>query len=1045
MKQPTIFILIFLGLVFFAGTSNAQEYLARATPNQLYQQGLGLLEKKKFGAARETFEQYLNQTPSGVHATDAQYYAAYSAVRLYNPDGEDQLADFIEAHSSHPKALRANYELGNFYFTEQQYSKVITYFEQVDSRNLSTEEKDTRNFKLGYAYFVKQQFEKARPLFAMLKSSGKPYQSAAYYYSGYIALENKNYEEALSDLRHIEQDESYGRAVPFLIASILNQQERYDQLKSYGEKILDRDARDVNNHSEIMLLVGEANYRQKRYADAEPFLANYAQSRRPSSDVFYRLGYAQYQVGKETEALENFKRAASASDSIGQFASFYLGVLYTKQDNLEYAVTAFETAAQQNYDESIREQALFNLGKTQFDREEYGRAIQSFNELKEEFPRTRFATETNNLLSEAYLSTQNYAAAMKFIEGLPNKTLPVRKSYQEVSYRAGTLAFNQRKYRSAVELFDKSLEYPIDETLVAAANFWKGEAYSIGKFWDKAIDAYDAVFLRLEGKRLEGDKTRYYTQSQYGIGYAYFNTKKYNQALMHFQKYVQQSAIRSAASQQDQTYLVDALLRLADSYYVTKSYQQALQTYDRAIREKTREAGYAFYQQGVIQGILGNQSEGIKVLDEVLGRYQDSPYYDDALFQKAQLQMQQGNYPQATQTFTQLLDSQPQSNLTPYALLRRAVAYSNQQQYQQAERDYERILDEYMAHSTANSAILGLQEVTAQSGNSADFSRYLAKYKEANPEDANVASIEYESAKNLYFSQQYDAAISRLTVFVGTYPDDANVPEANYYIGESYYRSGRVEEALDVYYALTTVENHPQNQRIMQRIAELESSQQNYANAVTYFQRLAQTARSKKQQYNAWQGLMASYYQLAQQNPDLLDSVDFYAQEILEKANVSTNAANQASLYRGRVAYQQGKLDEAEPILGGLVASAPDENGAEAQYLLARIQYERGNYQESIDALYELNKKFGAYEAWLGQSFLLIAENYAAMDEIFQAKATLNSIIENSPDQETVKKAQERLAEIEMDEAEQQQEQDSLDSAQQEAGNEIILEEPSNP
>ncbi|MEO0330798.1 MAG: tetratricopeptide repeat protein, partial [Bacteroidota bacterium] len=290
------------------------------------------------------------------------------------------------------------------------------------------------------------------------------------------------------------------------------------------------------------------------------------------------------------------------------------------------------------------------------------------------------------------------------------------------------------------------------------------------------------------------------------------------------------------------------------------------------------------------------------------------------------MQLQQGEYQQATRSFSTLIGTQPQSNLVPYALLRRAVAYSNQQQYNQAEQDYKKILDEYMAHSTANSAILGLQEVTSQSG-SGDFSRYLAKYKEANPEDANVASIEYESAKNLYFSQQYDRAIQQLQSFVETYPDNANVPEANYYIGESYYRSGQVDKALDMYYTLTTVENHPQSQRIMQRIAELESSQQNYANAVTYFQKLAQTARSKKQQYNAWQGLMTSYYQLAQQNPDLLDSVDYYAREILEKANISTNAANQASLYQGRAAYEQGNLDQAEPILSELVGEAPDENG----------------------------------------------------------------------------------------------------------------------
>ena len=1048
MRQP-FYSIIFLITLFLPFAGQAQQYLSEVIPERLYQQGVDLLDKKKYSAARESFEEYLDRAPQGQYATESQYYAAFSAVRLYNPDGEAQLAEFVRDHSSHPKAIRANYELGNFYFTEQQYDKVIEYFEKTDIRNLSVTEEESRNFKLGYAYFAKQNFEEATPLFNRLKNSDNPYRSAAYYYAGYLAMQNGNYDAALADLRKIEQDESYGKAVPFLIANILNQQERYDQLKTYGEKILaqnenaGRDA--VANFPEIMLLVGEANYRQNNYADAEPFLYTYAQNRNPEQGILYRLGYAQYQLGKTEDAIESFKQIASSKDSIGQFASFYLGVLYTKQDNPEYAVSAFETAAQQNFDEDIREQAMFNLGKTLFDREEYGRAIQSFNQLKEEFPRTRFATEVNNLLSESYLNTQNYAEAIKFIESLPNKTMPVRKAYQQVSYQAGTQAFNQSQYRQAVELFDKSLSYPIDRNLVAGANFWKGEAYSIGKFWDKSIEAYNAVFRGLEGERLEGDKALYHTKAQYGIGYAYFNTEQYSRALPYFRDYLQQSALRTNRNSRDKYFADDALIRLADSYYVTKNYSQAVNTYDRAIRENNPDIGYAYFQKGIIQGIQGNRNEGINTLDQVITRYTDSRYYDDALFQKAQLQLQEGDYDASIQNFTQLVQTQSQSNLVPYALLRRALAYSNQQKYNQAGDDYQRILDDFITHPTANSAILGLQEVSAQSGGSANFSRYLTKYKEANPEDANVASIEYESAKNLYFSQQYDQAINQLQSFIDTYPDNVNAPEAQYYIGESYYRSKRTNEALEVYYSLDAQANHPQAERIVQRIAELEQLQRNFPNAVTYFQQLAKLARNKKQQYNAWQGLMTSYYELSRENPSLLDSVDYYAQQIVEKANVSANATSQANLYRGKAAYEQGDLEKGQQFLSETVAASTDVNGAEAQYLLSQILYDQGDYEKSIDALYELNKNFGAYEYWLGRSFMLISDNYVAMDELFQAKATLNSIIENSPEQEVVQEAKDRLRKIEAREAEQQQEKETVDSTQQETENEIIIEEPSNP
>ncbi len=237
MRQPFSKLIFFLFFLISTAIS-AQEYISQNVSDRWYQQGMDLLDKKKFGAARESFERYITQAPSGQYATDAQYYAAYSAIRLYNLDGEAQMAQFLQEHGSHPKAIRANYELGNFYFNEQRYDKVIEYFEKTDTRNLSMVEEETRDFKLGYAYFTRKKFEEAKPLFDVLKNSENPYRNAAYYYAGYIALENGEYNEALNDLRRIENDESYGKAVPYLIIIILNQHGRYEQLKTFGEIIL---------------------------------------------------------------------------------------------------------------------------------------------------------------------------------------------------------------------------------------------------------------------------------------------------------------------------------------------------------------------------------------------------------------------------------------------------------------------------------------------------------------------------------------------------------------------------------------------------------------------------------------------------------------------------------------------------------------------------------------------------------------------------------------------------------------------------------------
>ena len=342
-------------------------------------------------------------------------------------------------------------------------------------------------------------------------------------------------------------------------------------------------------------------------------------------------------------------------------------MLYTKQDNPQYAATAFETAANRSFNPDIQEQAAYNLGQAYLSAGDYGRTLQVLKKFKETYPDSEYTVEVNNLLSEAYLNSQDYGEAMQFIESLPNKTQQVRKAYQQVTFLAGTQAFNRSRYPQAVRLFDKSTDYPIDPTYVAAANFWAGEAFSIGKRYEQAEAAYQGVFDALRGERLEGDKAMYNTKARYGLGYVYFNNKEYPKARENFETYLKELSLRGRGKDRDQYFYEDALVRLADSYYVTKAYDQAISTYDRAIRERNPDIAYAYYQKGIIQGIQGQYGPGMANLDKVIRSYPDSPYRDDAMLQKAQLNFEQGNYDDAIAGFTQLINTYTQSNLVPYA------------------------------------------------------------------------------------------------------------------------------------------------------------------------------------------------------------------------------------------------------------------------------------------------------------------------------------------------------------------------------------------
>ncbi|MCH8318846.1 MAG: hypothetical protein IIA88_10200, partial [Bacteroidetes bacterium] len=140
------------------------------------------------------------------------------------------------------------------------------------------------------------------------------------------------------------------------------------------------------------------------------------------------------------------------------------------------------------------------------------------------------------------------------------------------------------------------------------------------------------------------------------------------------------------------------------------------------------------------------------------------------------------------------------------------------------------------------------------------------------------------------------------------------------------------------------------------------------------------------------------------------DRVEMYANEILSRGNVSNR--NKAMLYLGKAAYASGDHLKATDEFVNTLNTAKDANGAEAQYLLSELLYNDGNYKQSLETLFDLNQNFANYTEWIDKAFLLIADNYIVQDELFQAKATLNSIIEKSTSKETVEAAKTKLREL---------------------------------
>lgn len=986
MMFRRIFYFLTVSVIFQIHVNGQNRAVKQSTLMQ-FEQAMELFNDQQYNAAQNLFEQYLSTITADINKPLAAYYSAMSSIYLFHEDGENQVKRFVDSYSFHPKAREAYFRLGNFYYQQKNYAKAIQYYLLTQPELLSKTDMQDYQFRVGYAYFSRRAFEEAQPFFSRLKRSTSTYQSAAFYYSAYVNYELGNYEEALRDVNEASKNDAYASSAAEIRANIYYKQKKYKAVIEYVKMLSSNRVAPAT-----ALIAADAHFELKQYKNALSYFQTYEKAVKSISDrpILYRMGYCAYKVNKVDEAIDLFEKVGISKDSLTQYSTYYLGSLYQEKGNTRFAINAFQQARNFSFDLAIKEESYWQLAVLLIKEGAYEQAIKELSDFLTIFPQSIHATEGKEYLTSAYLNTQAYELAINFIESLPSMTFQLKKTYQQVTFYQGADFFNKGAYFESVKSFEKSVKYPLSKEKSAEAYFWMGESFSTAGKYAEAINAYKKS---LDQSQLSDD---WYPALCYGIAFSFYNTKQYSPALSFYQKYVNQK--------DDLTYKADAIIRLADCYYVLKRYKEASATYSQALEVEDNLNDYIYFQLGIVAALENKESSAIKYFDKVITIYPASSYYDNALFQKALLTFESGNYAGSIDLFAAMVDKAPQSNLVPYALSKRAIAYFNLKLYDLALVDYRHILRAYLTHPTSSGALVGLQEIYGVKNIEGDFEEYLAKYKNANPEDKDVVTIEYDAAKSLYFNQNYDRAIVAFRNYIENYPDNRLSQEATYYLADSYYRAQEYDQGLPIFYEVIEDENSQFLKRALSKIAEIELILNNYEKSQESFKMLLTLSESARDNYTAWEGLMQIAIRKNQ-----ADTIIKYADLIIKQANINTQAVTDAYLHKGIAYFNQGKYELAQPAFLSAIEVAQDANAANSKYMLGLMEYNEGNHQSSLEILFNLNENFSSFDKWIGKSFLLIADNYFALNEVFQAKATFNSIIENSGDKSVVEEAKIKL------------------------------------
>ena len=136
--------------------------------------------------------------------------------------------------------------------------------------------------------------------------------------------------------------------------------------------------------------------------------------------------------------------------------------------------------------------------------------------------------------------------------------------------------------------------------------------------------------------------------------------------------------------------------------------------------------------------------------------------------------------------------------------------------------------------------------------------------------------------------------------------------------------------------------------------------------------------------------------------------------ELLKTGKLNPDQKAKLHYYIAMSFFKTERYDDAIDELTLLGNDPMRKEGAEARFRIIQIYYIKKEFEKVENSVFDFAKTNTPYQYWLGRSFILLANVYAQEENFIQAKATLQSIIDNYSEQEDgiIEMAKEKLEQV---------------------------------
>ncbi|MBN2667088.1 MAG: tetratricopeptide repeat protein [Bacteroidales bacterium] len=977
-KLLFIFILLFVAVV----QAVPQDSFSGDDIRSEFNRAMDLFNKEKYAPAIRLFDSYIQEGKDNttIHLDEAEYYAALSALRLFNPDAEYRMLIYLSRHPESPRLNEGRISLADYFYQNKSYRKACNYYETVNRFELSDEKLPEYYFRYGYSLYVKGDKAKALTMFSEIKDKDTEYSAPAIYYFSHIAYEQKMYETALEGFNKLRGDETFGSIVSFYNTQILYLTKDYDGILEVSPELLKSAPKE--RAIEMYRFIGDAYYNKGNYAEALTYLEQYnAGAKSSEREDRYQLGFCYYKTGNIDQAIKTLLSAGAKSDILSQNIWFVLGDCYLKAGDKKKAQFAFGQASRMDFDAKLKEESLLSYAKLTYETSTspFGEAIAAFQEYIDLYPNSPNVEEAYNYLVATFTEVRNYQAALSALDRIRNKDSRLEAAYQRVAFFRGLELFKNMQIEESIDMFEKSLQYERhNRELKARAVYWKAEAeYRTGQY-ESASFGY-TTFMGIPGAMSLPEASLL----RYNLGYVWFNLKDYNKALTEFRTF------ESGAGTAKPEIQYDARLRIADCYFINTNYAQAVSYYDKVIAYGKDNADYALYQKGFCLGLTNDNPGKTEILTLLTTRFPSSPYVPNAIYERGRAYLVLEDYRRGEADFINIIANYPSSSYVPQAIVQLGLLYYNQGENEKSVAQFRKVIENYPSTPEARYAMTGLKNAYVDMNDVESYFTYVRNLGFGDVSVTERDSLLYVSGENLYIAGNCTRASEVFRNYLREFQNGSFRLNAQFYLAECLNSSGSKEEALGFYREVIKTPNNQFMEQALIAASAILYGQEEYSDAFTYYETLEKITTTPEFKLTAMRGQLRSAYQDGDAQKSILAS-----DRIRKAAKIPEELMREAVFISAKAHYSLNEFDEALKdfrITSNEVVSA---EGAESKYRVAEILFKKGSIDESERIVNQFIGQNSPHPYWTARMFLLLADISIQKGDTLQARATLQSLQE---------------------------------------------------